>query len=78
MQNTVKKAYKYLVHAFMSHSYSDSSILLPFVVEKTLKTKHKRTIDVVGSNGVDTNRNMYLLILSMCQVMRIACGNGGN
>ena len=38
----------------------------------------KRTIDVVGSNGVDTNRNMYLLILSMCQVMRIECGNGGN
>ena len=38
----------------------------------------KRTIDVVGSNGVDTNRNMNLLILSMCQVMRIECGNGGN
>ena len=37
-----------------------------------------KTIDVVGSNGVDTNRNMYLLILSMCQVMRIECGNGGN
>ena len=28
---------------------------------------------VVGSNGVDTNRNMYLVILSMSE-MRITCG----